>query len=462
MQKFIFKYGLAVHLAILAVAPLFLFLFFAPPVGGVVLLWLSLSAASWIVMGPSLRSGEYLHDARARVVSGVVRDPLFWSLLAFAAFAGVCAVNGGVSLVYDAEAVQWQISKAFFPILPCAVGDAGFPLFSAVVALVVLVVGVRHALGRSARMAFLSVASSLSGMTAMLLFAAVRGGWPAAAALSLAESGGSFVGLVFGFHLIGGTAALVSVIENRWRFLLLLSVFSVGGSAVGLFCFSPVYAILAVLLAEVLVLLYAFVFVCRVFQATLQLKLLAAVGMSITLAALVIAGMWPPSLLQPKVDAIVGLAPFAEDFWEKRAVLSAVAFKTWIANLWIGGGLASFPLDFRFFAQPSDWLLLPRGASGVPNGWWLLLAERGLLGIVVLALPILLLTVHYVRRLVLWFRVLDLPHPACWVAPLVLALGIALGFFDCSFLRPDALMAALPIVAVSAAAFSAAGRRDHV
>ena len=451
------------HLAILAVAPLFLYLFVSPPVESVVLLWCSLSAVTWIFMEPSLRSGEYLHDARSRVVSCVARDPLFWTLVAAVGVTGVCAFNGGVSLVYDAENAQWQISEALFPFLPSCIDNSGTLLFSATAAIAVVTVGVRHALGRSARMLFLALSSSLAGMVAILLFAAVYDNRePVMALLSRAEEGYSFVGLVFGFYLLGGTVALISAIENRWNFMLFLCVFAIGGTAIGVFCFSPVYMFLSVMLAEVIVLLYSFVFVCKVLQATFQLKFLAGVFMCLVISGLLVAGMFPEPLLQPKLEAIIGFLPFSEGFWETRDILSRVAFKTWYAKLWLGGGFASFPLDFRFFAQASDWQSLPRGALAVANGWWLILAERGLWGLVVLTLPILLLIVHYFRRLVSWFRVLDLPHPACWIALCILALGITLGFFDCSFFRDDALMAALPMVAVSAASFSAAERRDHV
>lgn len=461
MQKFIFKYGLAVHLAILAAAPLFLFPMADPQVGNVVLLWLSLSAISWVFMEPSLRTGEFLHNARMRVVSDVVRDPLSWVLVAFVVVAGLCAVNGGVSLVYDAEKTQWQISEAMFPVLPSSVGDSGMLLFSSAVALFVLTIGVRHALGRSARMAFLSIAASLAGLAALLLLFAVSGGWAMAASFPWAEAHYSFVGFVFGVYLIGGTVALVSAVENGWYFLMMLCIFSIGGTAVGLFCFSPAYQIAAVGLVELVVLLYSLVFACRIFQATFQLKVLAVVAMSLTVATMFVLGMYPPALMKPKVDAFMNLALFADGFWEVRDVLSAVAFKTWSANLWLGGGIDSFSLDFRFFAQAADWQLLPRGAQAVPNGWWMVLAERGLLGFVVLVLPLYFLLAFYVRRLVGWFRVLDLPHPASVVAPLVLALVVALGFFDCSFFRADALMAAFPVLAASAASFSTLTRRNH-
>ena len=78
MQKAISKYGLAAHLALLAVAPLFLFPFCDDAWTARVVIWLSLFAAVWTILEPSRRAEETLHDARFRVASSIARDPLFW------------------------------------------------------------------------------------------------------------------------------------------------------------------------------------------------------------------------------------------------------------------------------------------------------------------------------------------------------------------------------------------------
>ena len=96
MQKAIAKYGLAAHLAILAVAPLFLFPFFGEDTIAVVLLWLSLPAAVWTFMQPSVRRGEMLHDARDRVSSEVFRDPFFWVMLVVVVFT----VTGTITTLF--------------------------------------------------------------------------------------------------------------------------------------------------------------------------------------------------------------------------------------------------------------------------------------------------------------------------------------------------------------------------
>ena len=93
----------------LAVAPLFLFPFCGAPAIASVLLWLSLAGVWWILMEPSLRGGEMLHDARRRVWRAVGRDPLFWTLLVVVAITGVRALNTGIAM--DSEVSSQLLHK---------------------------------------------------------------------------------------------------------------------------------------------------------------------------------------------------------------------------------------------------------------------------------------------------------------------------------------------------------------
>ena len=134
MQKIIAKYGLAAHLAILAVAPLVLFPFCSACVVATVLLWLSLLAGIWMVLGPSVYGGERLHDARCRVASNLFFDPLTWVLLAAVLFSGFRALNTGVAFRYNAETAVWYVASATFPLFPGVVGSSGYIDFAATVA----------------------------------------------------------------------------------------------------------------------------------------------------------------------------------------------------------------------------------------------------------------------------------------------------------------------------------------
>ena len=100
-----------------------------------VLLWLSLLAALWMVLEPSMRRGEGLSDSRRRVAGKMVSDPLFWILLVVIAFSGFRALNTGIALSYNAEIAAWYVSDQVFPLLPGSVKGSGGLSFSATVSI---------------------------------------------------------------------------------------------------------------------------------------------------------------------------------------------------------------------------------------------------------------------------------------------------------------------------------------
>ena len=455
MQKLIAKYGLAAHLALLAAAPLLLFPFCAPVSISVVILWLSLLAGLWTVLEPSTRSGEHLRDARRRVLSAIVRDPLFWCLLLLIVFVGFRALNTGIAIRYDAEKASWYVSEALFPLFPAVVGDAGILLFAVAVSFLVILQACRHSLGRSARMAFLLLASSLSGLAAVIaLLAAYKGH---AGSLSLLKSVGSpsspFVGFAFGLYLLGGLVSLVAIFEHHWHAAFALLILSVGGNGAGLFAFAPAHLSAALLVMMLVALAYALAYSAVQGSVSIGVKVLVLFGTALVAGCLMAAALLPRSILAGCLEPFCEFNLIPARFWEGRSILSAVASESWSTHPWIGTGIGSFSLDFRFGASDAGWELFPGGAALPFNGWWLLLSERGIIGAVVFALPLGFLLFTYFRRLVGWAKDVCLPHPACLMAPIAFLAFVLIGFFDCSPLRAEAYVALGSMLAVSAAAF---------
>lgn len=455
VQKLIAKYGLAAHLAVLAAAPLFLFPFFPDKTITAVILWLSVPAAIWTLLEPSIRVNEVLSDARRRVIRAIFRDLLFWASLVMVLFTGFRAINTGIMLSYDAELSVWRVANPLFPSFPGVAGETGDLPFAAAVALLVLLLACRHALGKRARMAFLLLATSFAGLAAMIELLLLSVGSPDIVRL-LPEANGakcSFLGFSFGLYLIGGIVSLAAVFERRWSKSVFLLFPALSGTSAGVFAFAPLHVALPMLVAALLMLVCVIAYAGSVLQAAERIKLVL-----IGLSTLILGGFFavlvlPMNVTTGWVAAVTGLRLTPVGFWEIREALSFIAFKSWIAHLWAGTGLASFPLDFRFNAQAADWALLPHGAVAVANGWRLALVEQGLVGIVFFALPFGFLLFTYVRRSIGGIRAGEFPHPACFAAPLVLALFVIVGFFDCSPLRAEAVVAAGAMMAVSAAAF---------
>ncbi len=454
MQKLIAKYGQAAHLAILAVAPLFLFPFSSDEAIAGVLLWLSLVSAAWILLGPSVLAAERLSDSRWRVLCGVGRDPLFWIMLSVVLLSGLRAANGGISLSYDAEASIWRLSSARVPVLPGSAGTAGYLPFAAVVSATVLVMGCRHALGRSARMAFLLLSSSLAGLASVVAHIALGLGNSRVISFAALEgSGFSFFGVVFGLYLLIGTVSLVVALECGWWRVMFLPVIAISGSGAGLFSFSPGYALVGFVFAEALVLGYSFFFAQKTICSSEVVKQFFLVLTALLFAGILPATFLPERFFESRLSAVSEWSLFSTWFWDARAALSKVAIKAWTSHHWIGTGIGSFSLDFRFGASPSDWALLPSGALSVPNGWWQMLAERGIVGLAIFVLPIGFLLFSYGRRFFWSIADWETPNPACLLAPLlVMVLGF-LSFLDCSPMRAEVLMASGAALAVSAGSF---------
>lgn len=461
MQKVIAKYGLAAHLAILAVAPLFLFPFFGDESIAVTLLWLSLPATVWAFMQPSVRRGEMLHNARARVVSNVVRDPLFWVLLVAVVFCGLRALNSGVKIVYDAEISKWFVASPAFTLLPASSGDAGFLPFAGSLATMVLIIACRHALGRSARQAYFLVASAMAGAAAALaLFMANMGSPAAAVAVKCPYMELSFVGVAFAVHAVCGVVATVSAIESKWNRVIPLLILSVGCTAAGAFAFAPSYVSGIFLIAWLVTFGYSFFYALCILRGAAEFKMLIVLVVSLLGGWVLVAMTVPSSVMSSRVDAFIGRAFFPEWYDAARNAASALALKAWMSNPWTGTGVGSFGLDIRFNASPADWAVLPRGLVAPPFGWLKLLTERGIAGAAMVALPLILMVVTYVARLVGWLFLRMAPQPGCWVAPAVVLAVVATGFFDCSYLRVDVLMAVAAVLALSASTFPKAGKGE--
>ena len=415
MQKAIAKYGLAAHLAILAVAPLFLFPFFGDDAIAVVLLWLSLPAAVWTVMQPSVRRGEMLHNARSRVSSEIFFDPFFWVMLVVVLFSGLRALNSGVAMAYDAENAKWYMASPVFPLLPASVKDAGFLPFAAALATLIIVIAGRHALGLKARQSYFVISSALAGVAAAVAAVLANLGNEAAlAAVNCPYGDLSFVGVAFLVHFVGSIIAMAATIENRWNRAMPVLILSVGGTAAGSFVFSPAHDTGIFLLVWLAVFAYAFFYSFWIVKGAAEFKMLIVLAVSLASGWALAFITAPGSVLSARVSAFVDQTFFPDWFAAARRVLSALAVKAWTANPWTGTGVGSFALDIRFNASPSDWASIPRGLVAPPIGWLKILTERGIAGAAMVALPLVMMLATYGRRLVGWLFVRTAPQPSCW------------------------------------------------
>ena len=304
-------------------------------------------------------------------------------------------------------------------------------------------------------MAFLLIVSSLAGLAAVIVHLAIRFSWcDVRPFLDFSGTSFSFMGFAYGIYLLVGTVALVAVFVNGWRRSMLLPILAIGGCGAGLFSFSPVYVSLPFAGAEILLLVYAIFFTKRNLRTSDGMRFFVVGLISLAFVGLLAASTLPEKALNARLAFLADWSLFPKEFWNVRALLSGMALQSWTGHLWIGTGLGSFPLDFRFRASAAIWAQMPAGAQAVPNGWWWVLSERGVVGLTALLMPIGFLLVAYLRRFYESIANWRMPHPACLLAPIVVFLFCGLSFLDCSPMRAEVLMAMGAVLAVAAAAFS--------
>ncbi len=446
MQTFISKYGLAAHLAFLAVAPLFLFPFCSEMTVAGATLWLALVGFVWMVMEPSRRADEMLHEARERVHGAIVRDPLVWLLTAFCVFALLRCFNGDLKSVYEARA--WGLSEPVFANFPRAAEGKGFGAFANVLALLIVVTGCRQALGKSARIAFVATLAVCAGVLALTLVFRIRLTGEGAVLAFPAESPllVSSASTAFALAALGASVASAGIFECKWNKAMILFVFAIGGSLTGLFFFTTPFdfTVFGVLWAGVTLGCVLYVALTQPFSAVLKFGALLLLALAIpVLVAIFIA---PEELTQARLNLFGSLFP--EGFWERRAALSAAAAGFWDPSPWLGRGLGSFGVLQWLSGAARTGL----ESDGALNGYWQLLAERGLIGAVMVLLAIVFLTVSLVRRVVCaWGRRVFWPLPV--LGCLALFVVLAEAFVSSSPWRADTVLLAGALYALAAGSF---------
>lgn len=459
MQKFITKYGLAAHLGLLTVAPLFLF----PLVGGgaPAFLWLTMIAAWWVALSPSKRVGEMVHCARERVWRETLRDPFTWVLVILSLFLALRWINSGLALSYDSEAGKWDLTGSLTGFFPCGMAGTGMIPFVVSLGALVVLVAVRHSLGRSARAAYLLSISSFSGLAGIVASTGVIQGWDRVTALaSCTYASPSFIGSAFAVCVMAGIVAFAEAITRPiWHRILPLGALLLGGSITGTVFFSPPSTVAWLAVVALITFVFAFVTAGREAGASATFRGLIVFAFAFIVPVLFI-GCWAPrDFLAEHLGAMTSGRLFPEGFERIRAILADVASRAWNENPWMGSGVGVFGVEINRLASEADRELLPPLQAGIPFGWWRLLAERGIVGTLALAIPFGYLLVSYVVRAVVGWRQLPL-NPSAILLPMAYLFVVVSGLMDESNLRTDVLLLAGACAAVSTCAFPVM-RRDE-
>lgn len=448
MQKLIAKYGLAAHLAFLAVAPQFFSLSTT--------VWLAALGACWLFLEPSRVGDESLSAARSRVLKAVMLDPLFWIMLLLTVVAAIRMANVGVGPWYDAENEVWVMRGASVESLPGCVDGCGRMEFAACLVLLVVLQGCRHALGRAARSAFLLGFSALSGVAAVALCVeAAVGNAEVLSEMDCSFSSPAYSGVYFGIALLAGISAFSLGMQRGWYRSLFLYVFGVAGNAAGMFAFLPSAVALVFASAALLLVIYcaAWNFVVSHPGESLVF-LVGTIGFLLAAAALAMASV-PSGLITSKLAPLVGDADFLpKDFFSVQDLFSRLSLGIWKEHPWLGLGAGSFADGVRFIASPEDLAAIPPMQKAPFGIHWMVLAERGSIGAFLLLAPLTALLVSYVRRAVGGVAAMEFPSPPCLAGLLVLVAAVLESLAGVSLLAPGTMVAFMLMLSVSASSFA--------
>lgn len=447
MYKFLSKYALAAHLALLVVAPLFMFPFFGARETSVVVLWLSCLCAFWLFLEPSRRYGELLHHARKRTYESIKSDPLFWAFFLLAAFAAVRCLNGVVSLGYDFVAEVWHVSSSGIEWLPSCTNGEALPIFATLSALMVSVIAARHALGASARAMLLFLSSLFAGIAFLVAFFAYRFGFASGDAASLLKyESASFAGTAFGIFFLAGIVSFAGMLKYQWNKSLLVFSFATGASFAGLLFFAPLSVVLFYSVAGLLVFAATFIFVAVAFGIVPALKVFVGFIIAAVVSVAVVA-FAPIHDLSAIREFIAGnFALFPENYFALKASLADISMAAWERSMWLGSGIGAFPLIVQLGEMESNWV------SHSFNAWLALLVERGIIGTVLFFIPACFMAFTFVSRIfsaalrkVFW--------PIAVFGPFVALISAVLGFFDSSVLRCEVMVSTSVFFAIAASSF---------
>ena len=469
LQKFLSKYGLATHLALLAAVPLALTPFLDAARLASVVFWLSGLAALWLLTEPSIRAGEHLSSARRRVRGALVRDPLFWLLLLVVLFALVRACNTGIALRYDSEQAAWLVGESKLGGGPAAVGLTGLLSFATALAVWVVVLGIRHGIGLMARIVFGVSGAFFAGVGGLSAAGCACAGMaPFAGWLRAGFAEAPFWASVFGVWLVLGIVCGVQAEARKWSFARLPFVLGMAGNVAALVFFAPPLVAVAWLALSVLVLVFSLAYLVRASSGGTVARtfVLAVFGYALPVFLLMLFVSEPLRAL--KVDGLDPALAFPGNVKEAGEALSRIAREAWKSRPWFGVGSGALGLHVLFLAEKADWAFLPVAPSFAYNGYWTLLAERGIVGCMIPAVALGLLVAAYVMRLVSAFMFLRDKNdvdifvfavpPVTWAMPLALALLAVEAVWSPIFLTDNLLVAVFASLALAAAACPRAKR----
>lgn len=413
---------------------------------------------------PSVLAGETVSRARSRMIGRILRDPFAWFLLVASLFALARWLNSGVRLFFDAEKSVWSVREATVAMLPASSGDAGFLPFVTVAVAATVIVGARHAIGRNARIWFGVVSGAFSAIGGLAAAVSVAFGADTFRESALAGFGVPFfAGSFFAFALPVAIACGIEAEERGMTKARLLFALAVTGNAVGAFVFLPTVLGMVYLSVSVAVAIAALALCKRRQGAAACARAASMLALGIVGAASVVLVPSYKDVVQRKFSEVAVEKAFPPALSDRNEALRRISFSMWKECQWGGVGVGAFKLQAPFHVSKEDWAVLPPRPELGPNGYFTLLAERGIVGSIFWFAGIAFLLSSWVVRLVgsvRWHNaqeegrawVFCMPVTA-WAGVAVLALALVDAWFSSGFLLTPLSVCVASAMSLAASSF---------
>lgn len=413
----------AAHLALAAVAPLVLSKYFSVGAVNAVTPWIVVICVMWAVMAPVRRGEERSPVSRSRFLRDAASDPFLWVSVVVLLYSAVVALNSGVGLSYDPETRLWRLAPPSFEMLPGTVPGFGGMVFTSSLLVFAVYSAVAHSLDSRQSVYFAVAASLVVVADAAFAYASWKG--------VAAESS-----VAYGLWGLAAAAAMLSseISRRRTREMLALlalagclSAMMLSGKVAEMYVFSAAVVLLVVLFVG-----FRFRRLGRmgVIRAFLMLSVSAGVAAALFHC---LSGDWQ------------SLMPVWRT--ESDAILNRLAVTAWKTSPWTGSGVGSFPFVAKIGATAEDWTTLGAMPDFYSNGWRVLLAERGMIGVLAFATALGAMFFTWFRYA--WQRGLENFTAAVPLLPLASVAVSVVMVFDSSAMRPEAIVAFAGIAALS-------------
>jgi len=379
MQKILTKFLLPIHLGLLLLASWLFWVHASFPVF-VALFWFSFLVAETAILLPSVRRGETLADARARVRYEVLRDPFLYLGLALVLFSFLQWLNGGCKLIYLPDADVWEYSPPAVPGAPfCVEPLAAMSQTSVFLCGWVGCLVLRHAISQNGRRYFFRYAVAVSGLLAVYMSLRSYGGSEPYVGWALGKTT-SIVGAFFGFWLVLAFGALADALVRDAPETPAVFALGVVGNLVGVIVFAPTWTLLVYLLVSLWLFVYLFLFLHKQVSPSKYWKLFVVSMVAVATIGLACFFPFPGNPLPSKMKATQSWEQTWRALSETKHVRSSAALKIWQDHPWVGVGADGFRHFVGTSVGEKEWHQIKVAPSEVYNDCLQFLCEYGLLG----------------------------------------------------------------------------------